>query len=421
MKRKTARQSEIIGATQFGRIEGEKPCSDGESRIRRVVINWIPNRRKLRGIPKGFVLPLQIFSLSGERFVRPVQPLFASIEQAAIGGLALLTATRKLDAPKRQSYRLMSLIFHWSRSGRRLHTRQIKRLEDLELTRTEKGAVGRDTVIPEDLLGLHHSRPMTPNELVDLGREFAKELGYNANGVADLIDFGLLSVALDSPSTATMSSAPADGCVKYALFGIDAASPLSDSANGEVIEDRIIKLFNKHLDDQPNRFAAWMKDVSTIVRTIAKQSRPEPLNPEDVRSALFDLLWRAHQYTSQCVAAQMMAIAHCFEPKLSYAEQRDFRLWYRRTPWLGGLVPVVLHGHINLVAKALTIMHDRPDGGDRPWQAFLQALLWKNQMVEARRLADRAKKVRKGEVHLDDRFWDNATIDGPQKWPKRRR
>jgi len=397
---------ERFGETEFGHIEiGDTPPPPGSWAGKLHGLKWRPNRRKLRRLPDDFGTSFLLFESAGGRFLRPVGPLTQFVETAFVGGLALLDATQRFDQPMRQSYRLMSLLFRWSFSARRLHARQIKRLEDLELTAGERRAVGR-SVLPEDLMIERQGRrrPLSPRELIEEGQSFSNELGQRTASVARWIDYGLFSVAMQSPQSSRLTTADAECCLRYALFGCDVGNPVKDPAVIELVEGRLVELFQKHLDDPNERFNSWMKDLSTIVRTIRKQRGLENIELGEVRYVLFDLLWRSHQYASQCVAAQMMAICRCFTPEFDVDERRDFDLWFLRTPWLGGLSSIAVHGQIQLIATTLSVLGDRPEAGDRPWQACLQALLWKNQVVDARRAADRSKKNKLIGRQLAERF-----------------
>lgn len=397
---------ERCGETEFGHVEvsDTPPTAGWPGAVHG--LRWRPNRRKLRRLPDDFGTSFQLMESGGGRFLRPVGPLTQFVETAFVGGLALLDATQRFDQPTRQSYRLMSLLFRWSFSGRRLHARQIKRFEDLELTAGERRAAGQRSVLPEDLVAERkgRQRPLSPRELIEEGQSFSKEWGLRTESVARLIDYGLFSVAVRSPQSLLLAPSDAEGCLRYALFGCGVGSPVKDPAVIELVEGRVVELFQKHLADPNERFNSWLKDLSTIVRTISKQRGLEHIDPDGVRYVLFDLLWRSHRYVSQCVAAQMMAIRRCFTPEFDVNERRDFDLWFLRAPWLGGLSSISLHGQIQLVATTLGVLGDLPEDGDRPWQACLQALLWKNQMVDARRAADRSKKNKPTERQLDERF-----------------
>lgn len=379
---------------------------------------WEPDRRRLRKLPRDFAVPFQVFEQDGRRFIRPQGPVPAFIERCFVGGLAIQGLTQQLSHEAKQTYRLMSLLFRWSESPRRLHCRHISRIEDLHLTTGERQAISEDSVLPDSLIrarGIGRA-PISPEGLIQAGRSHAEQFGVRTDDIARLLDYGLLSIASETDEVAErIQPTHSEWVLRHCLLDDDRGSPERNQEVVEEIEGRFIRLLEKHLSDDSRKFDSWMKDFSTVTRTIAKQKGDLVVTANQVRSVLLDLLWRAHAYASRCVAVQMVHIARSFRPSLSEPERRDFRIWYAPQASLAELAPVVLHGRLQIVAPTLGRIADEPDSEDRCWKACLQALWWKKQIVEIRRKADQARKAPNGlqrELQLDEALQDSIDHEG---------
>lgn len=130
---------------------------------------------------------------------------------------------------------------------------------------------------------------------------------------------------------------------------------------------------------------------------------------QQVRGVLFDLLWRSFRYLSDCVCLQMQAVRQAIRPKLKPQERHLFAVWYEAQDWLAGLVPIVLSSSPNLLLPTLQKLEFATDADDTPWRCFLQAMMWRCEMVENRRRADsKWKKDRSCTSTFSDDFdWES--------------
>jgi hypothetical protein len=168
---------EDLTAVRFGKLEPLEADSFIErtqaAGIDANAMDWIPNRRVLRLIPRGFRLPLQLVrGTDGLRRILPRCTAREFLVRAATGGLAVIQRVRKLAKDDRQSYRLMSLLFQWSFSDRRLTSRTIQRAEDLTLRRSERSGDSDRDILPDIEITTHpdKSKRLTPEELLSCGR-----------------------------------------------------------------------------------------------------------------------------------------------------------------------------------------------------------------------------------------------------------
>ena len=397
------KRQQDLTAVRFGKLEPQ----EADSFIERTqaagftadAIDWIPNRRVLRLVPPEFRLPLQVVcGTDGLRRISPRCDAREFLKQAACGGLAVLQRVRNLTREDRQSYRLMSFLFQWSFSDRRLMTRTIRRSEDLRLCQSERGGDSDRDILPdiETNNNLSKTERLTPEELLRCGRKSAQKRGIPANSVSLQIHLGLLEMAHHSSVQANaLRPEVSPEIIRISLFGLDQGERTDDDELRALVEERMIQAIQKHLELSDKEFGRWMwKDFDNIVQQLAKRTNKQggPVSRQRVRFILFDLLWRSFGYVSQCVRMQMQAVRQAIEPALTDQERRIFGLWYDSQPWTGGLAPIMLHNRLGLLLPTLADLEECEAGDDRPWRAFLQALQWSSEMTENRRKADCVQK-----------------------------
>ncbi len=363
-------------------------------------MEWKPNRRVLKYVPSDFRLPLQL--IAGPDGVRRIVPgcgIGPFLLLAAIGGLAVMQRLKGLTMDQRQSYRLMSLLFQWSFSDRRLMSRTIRRGEDLRLRQSERSHDSERDILPDIETTNHRGKParLTAAELLRCGRESARDRGISleyAESVSLQIMHGLLKMAYGSPDL-TKGFHPQDtaATIRLCLFGMDQGEPTNDTTLKALVEERMLQAVGKHLHLPDEKFRNWMwKDFDNFVQQLAKRKQGGPVKRQQVRYILLDLLWRSFGYVSGCVQLQMQAVRLAIEPALSERERKDFGFWYDAQPWVADLAPIVLHSRFGLLAPTLSDLNRCDAADERPWRAFLQAMQWSTEMTEKRRSADLTQK-----------------------------
>jgi hypothetical protein len=357
-------------------------------------------------MPPDFCVPLQIIRVESQRFIYPRNPV-EFVKSAFYGGMRLLTARAGLTREQRYEYRLMNLLISWSLSPRRMHARSIERLQDLVLTKRDKRLLGEDSLLPEDLMVTRSGklRGLTPKELVAGGRAFATDEGIGGISFSRTLEFGLLSRALNSPATAKIRVQDSESFLRFALFGRDVGKKLEDQALVQLVEENLITLLDGHLDDGTEEFGKWWDDLSGLCRVLWRRASMKAVSPEQVRYVLYDLLLRSHRYAAQCIETQMRHVFHLVHPRLTVAELRNSKLWYERTKWLSHCSPIVLHTRVTLLASVLSLLAESPDR-EILWPACLQALLWKTQIILARRdLEERRQSATGTAFQITDEHW----------------
>jgi hypothetical protein len=392
-------------ASHFGRLEfdAEQAGADGVSFQPG---RWQPNRRSLPKMPPNFCVTFQIIRVEGQRSILPTG-IVELAKNAFYGGMRLLAAQAGLTREQRQSYRAMNLLFSWTLSPRRMHARSIERLQDLVLTRQDKRLLGEESLLPSDLTITRNGdcRQMTPKELVASGYEFATDEGIANVPFARAVELGLLSCSLYSAETARIRPKDSESFLRLALFGTDAGKRLDDPSLLSLVEENLISLLDGHLDDEDGEFDKWWDDLSGLCRALSRRTCMKPVSTDQVRYALYDLLLRSHRYAAQCIETQMRHVFHLMRPKLTAAELRYSKPWYERTKWLDHCSPIVFHSRIKLLAPVLSLLAESPDR-EILWPACLQALVWRTQILLARReLDERKQKAPMTEFQITDENW----------------
>ena len=406
------KRQEDLTAVRFGKLEPQ----DADSFIERTqaagitanAMDWIPNRRVLRLVPPGFRLPLQVVcGTDGLRRISPRCDAREFLKRAACGGLAVLQRVRMLTREDRQTYRLMSFLFQWSFSDRRLLSRTIQRAEDLRLRQSERGGDSDRDILPDIEITTHlgKTKRLTPQELLSCGPQSVRERGIPSETVSSQIHLGLLKVAgrsMDRLSALQAEDTPA--IIRISLLGHDQGERSEDAELIDLVEERLVEAVQKHLDWTDEEFRKWMwNDFDNIVQQLAKRGRKqgEQASRQQVRFVMLDLLWRSFGYVSQCVRLQMQAVRRAITPLLTGQERRIFGLWYEAQPWVAGLAPIMMHNRLDLMLPTLADLEECDPGDDHPWRAFSQAMLWSTDMTANRRRADVIQKQGKSFASLD--------------------
>lgn len=195
--------------------------------------------------------------------------------------------------------------------------------------------------------------------------------------------------------------------IRLSLFGLNQGRPPRDAQIEERIEQRLIEAVQRHLDQSTDDFDQWMFcDFDNLVQQLANRRTGGQIPRESVRYVLFDLLWRSHRYVSACVCLQMQALRLAL-PKLSSIESHRFGLWFEQQPWLGELVPILLHSRIGYVFPTLLDLEESP-GDLKPVGVMLRALCLHAELVQNRREADVRRK--RGQPGVMCEFSDGLDI-----------
>jgi hypothetical protein len=170
--------------------------------MRRLRYTWRPSPELARDLPEGFSLTLECLTgPDGIRRFAPEEPLGAFIAKAALGGEALLSRLRSVDAHERYGLRVNRLLYQLGPGLREHLGRSFRRAADLSIPAKARIGQDDDDILPTDL-GLGPSgrgRGWTPAELLKHGRAKAAEAGCARPDQAACIRYGLLSAAQENP------------------------------------------------------------------------------------------------------------------------------------------------------------------------------------------------------------------------------
>ena len=380
-------------------------------------LDWIPNRRTLRGrLPEKVGgrddcrLPLVSFKVDGHRrfFPRGTQRDFLQI--AAVNGAAIWDRMGHLEGKRLFYARLHTLMFPRSFSLRRLQRRRITRLEDLRLRRGE-GDGGSTTCLPNDLI----------NRLADSTRGDAaalrlfRSLFLTADEMPEKhrLAFVLFDLACEAISGTTVTEDSLRVLREQSLPGmvIRSRRPASNVLDAyAALEQQMWYVLKGHIDSSPEQFQTWFygtKDgyVDQLSRRKldipGQTDGPSVISRPVARWHAQQHLYRSFHTISWLVHGQMLAVEPLITPKLTDVERSYWELWYHAQPVLDHQVLIVQH-HLNDLAFATTEAFAARSAGDADlrkmtenqlWAAFFQTVQWLWEITFQRRQADVIKKT----------------------------
>lgn len=392
-------------------------------------VEWVPNRRILRDIPQGFRLAFRcICGEDGLRRFVPEESLPTFLSRASVSGLAILDRVQTLAVEERQTYRLMSFLFRWSCDSRRTLQRRIRRREDFDLCFRERGDGAQQDILPESLEVHGVARQWTPEKLLQAGQRASLKFGEANPTFERQVELGLLEAARATPhQIEDLSAEEIQKLLRFSLFGLNQGRSPRDEQLEERIEGRLTEAVQRHLGQSTADFDKWMfRNFDNLVQQLAKRKSGGEIARQSVRYVLFDLLWRSHRYMSDCVCLQMQAVRLALPKALSPHERQRFGLWYEKQPWLGGLLPIMLHNRMGFVLPTLLDLEESPEDLT-PVGIMLRALCLHAELVQNRREADARRK--RGNLGFMAEFSDDLHVpantdhdedddgDASDEWP----
>jgi hypothetical protein len=383
-----------LGRLEFGTFPPADPL--GLTGFSEKALAWVPNRRVVRDIPKGFRLPIRLVTRrDGLRQIVNGELLSNFLVNAAAGGFAILSRTERYSKEQKQTYRLMQMLYRWSEEDRRMLVRAISSREDLELSGREARELdGARDVLPEiRIQDGDQSHRWTVDDLLDAGLREALAAGKKNPPINRQLELGLLAAAKRSPDTASLTAEQSGALLRLSLFGLNQGNTPRDSHLSEAVEERFIASVVKHTELDFAAFSKWMyEDFDNLVQLLSRPRKGLSVSRQEVRYILYDLLWKSFSYVSECVEMQLQIVRRVLIPKLRRSERRLFDLWYLRQPWLGGIVPLTLTKRLGFLPSTLNELAYAAPEDDGPWRTMLKALSWNQELITNRRAADAARK-----------------------------
>ena len=314
----------------------------------------------------------------GSRRFTPAGGVKPFLLEASLGGLALLSRVRDLDAEGRFSYHAMRLIFQHAPLLREHLGRSFKRESDLVVAGAERAGRGGKDILPERI-GLdpegRGSRWTVPG-LLRRGRAHAVEAGDPNPDPERCIAAGLFVAARRDPlDPARLTKAEALGLVRMALFDLGPAAGVAE-ADKQAVAERLLKLIEPHLGDDTATFnRRFFEGRNDLVHRIAKQKKAGgPIPSEDVRRALLDLVFDAFTYVGDCVCLQMQAFLLALPSPLGERDRAGFAALYFKLDHLGGLPLILLRDRFAFLKESILDILAAP-GEPGPVGVLLRLLL----------------------------------------------
>jgi len=273
-----------------------------------------------------------------------------------------------------------------------LSFRRFRKALDLQTSADATG--GQQDVLPDEL-GLDrrgNGERWSVAELIQVGRESAREAGIPNPSQSVCIEWGLLTAARNNPfEVAQFTQAEALSHLRLILF--DFGPDTSATRNAELIEritDRLLVAMQPHLNDTTEDFDHWLfRDFDNVIHQVAQRVAGEgPIPRAVVRQARIELAFRAYEYAGQCVGRAMRDFRAALPQPLNRQEMPAFETIYLGCRWLGGLPFLLLSKHTRHVRDALQDVINEPDNPEAGG-TLLRLLYFHAEMTRRRREADR--------------------------------
>ena len=359
---------------------------------------WRPRAVLRSELPHGFRIEMDCMTArDGSRRFTPAGGVEAFLIKASLGGLALLSEDKGLDAEWRSSYHAMRLIFQRAPLLREHLARSFKRESDLVVAGAERAGRGRKDILPERI-GLDpggRGRRWTVAELIRHGRAHAVAAGDPNPDPARCIASGLFVAArLDPLDPARVTQAEGLGLVRMALFDLGPAAKVTEAVR-QVVNRRLLDLIEPLLGVDAATFnRRFFAGRNNLVHRIAKQKKVGgPVARDVVRRALLDLGFDALTYVGDCVCLQMQAFLQALPSPLDERDRAWFAALYFKQVHLGGLPLILLRDRFAFLKEAILDILAAP-GEPGPVGVLLRLLQYYEEMTTARRAVDRGLKRR---------------------------
>ena len=357
---------------------------------------WRPSAEIREHLPEDYRVSLNAMSCRGEcRRLYPEDP-DEFVRNALLGGSAILTRVKHLDAEHRHTYNLMRLLFQYGPLVREALDRTFSRAVDLMVLGTLQQELGCADVLP-DSLGRNAAgkgKRWTIHRLIEAGQEEAKARELRRFSSTDIIRLGLHSAARRNPvDIGGLTTEQAAGLLRLSLFDLGPANvPVDEATKAEVL-GRLQDALERHLADSDEDFDEWFfQKRDGIVHQISKRkSGPGPIDRAVVREVLLEAVFHSMQYMGQCVNAQMFDFVQAIQPPLSHDDRALFEVLYFAQPWLAGIPLAVVHRYFAPTREAIEDLWLDPRDPEKAG-VLLRVLQYHGEMVSKRRQADRAAK-----------------------------
>jgi len=213
---------------------------------------WWPKSVLSAELPAEFRIAMDcVTGRDGLRRFAPAGGIETFLLEASLGGLAILSKSRGLDAEGRFAYHTMRLLFQHAPRLRERFDRSFKRESDLWIAGAERAGRGGKDILPARV-GLDREgrgRRWTVTELLHRGRDQILEAGDPNPDPGRCIAVGLLAAArLDPLDPSLLSGSEALGLVRMALFDLGPAGGIAE-ADKQVVTDRLLEFIESHIED----------------------------------------------------------------------------------------------------------------------------------------------------------------------------
>lgn len=374
-----------------------EPLVRGRFRVPQLRYVWRPSGLTASQLPPNFELTLEAYL--GSDGVRRFHDANAHVyaRKAFAAGVAILDHLRGFTRAQRIAYRAPIFIYDYVQQTQAHLDCNFRSRSQLFIKRGSRGDDGEPDVLPSDLgfSAAGRGPRWTIDKLLSEGAGATAAEGIVDPSDKDKIRSGLYVAARRRPLRRNATEARAD--LRRALFDTEALVAAPGRRLTAIVQDRLYRLLDRHLDDSQEKFNEWFFPAGgrNLPRAIGRQpNRPGGiLTNEEVTGVLLHLAWKAYGSTATAIGAVGQAFQAALAQPLTRQEKAifDWTLMPHRS--FGGLTRLMLMERGDFLRPALEDLLSDPR--DRvALGAMHRLLVWYPEMVSKRRAADRRNKRR---------------------------
>jgi hypothetical protein len=405
-----------------------EPLERGRYRFPRRRYVWRPSGLLDTQLPAGFEFAVLAHAGSdGMWRFRDANGTRVHLQYGFAAGVAILDHVRRWTRVQRNEYRAPLFIYEYVQQTQAHLDCHFASRQQLKIRPGSRSTPDECDVLPSDL-GLDNRGRGVAWNVEKLLREGS--LAAEAQGLADpdedaIITLGLYAAARMNPLRRTAKQAKQD--VRRALFDTEALIARPGRKLTAIIQDRMYRLLDAHLDEPRADFNRWFfpSGGRNIPRAIGRQpNRPGGIiSNEVVTGVLLHLAWKQYGRLAHCLGAFGQAFAAALPQPLSRKERELFNLSLMPHRYFGGLPRFLLMERLDVLQPAFVDLLADPK--DRVALGALYRLLsWYPEMVRKRREADCLKHRRRhqaGDVKNQELLDRDLDADGELPRSDRRR
>ncbi|WP_425619164.1 hypothetical protein NA78x_002899 [Anatilimnocola sp. NA78] len=362
--------------------------------MRSMSYTWLPNAALQGELANDFSITHHALVLPNRgRTIHSCEPEIFAAKANAVGQIVL---QRELDGRCKHGLNPLPIQLVRCRAAC-THAAIYRRFacrSDLHVKQRGSQVIGADSVLPYDL-GLDSKgdgEPWSINTLIEEGRARAKAVGRANCPTSTAISFGLMAAAERNPLA--ISPSEANLVVRRALFEV--LTPPKDWHESmlDLVVERFIAAIERRASMSQSKFDASMcGGNSNLTKSLMGKAGTKGgvLSKEIVLFAWQELTWLSYCLSAVAIDWYSAAFLHSLEEPLKKSDLVRFNQLHRSQPYFGYLPLSLVWQRMELLQPIVTRIWAEP-ANQSLWHVLWRMLHYFAEMVENRRVADRAFK-----------------------------